>query len=289
MPNKLSVVLSTINEESNIKGCLESVKEIVDDIVVMDESSTDRTREIAIGLGARVYKVKHEPIFHITKQKAIDAANENWVLQLDADERVTPSLGKEILEIINLSSDEIRKRKFPNKRKERLFREHQRLLEGRDGKIGKPSGEIVAFFIPRVNYFLGKPLIHAGVYPDGVIRLVKKGKARFPTKDVHEQIEINGEVAWLFNDLLHYDSPTLGRYLSRMGRYTDLRALKLKEDFEGKSLGKFIYYFITKPVSVFLSLFLIHKGILDGIRGFLWSYLSSLHYPVAFYKYLKTK
>ena len=71
---KLSVVLATRNEEKNIKACLESVKDIADEIIVVDESSTDKTRDIVKKMGATVYKVKHEPIFHITKQKALDKA-----------------------------------------------------------------------------------------------------------------------------------------------------------------------------------------------------------------------
>src|SRR3972149_11918966 len=92
---KLSVVLATRNEESNIGDCLEAVKGLADDIVVVDEGSEDRTREIAESYGARVFKVMHEQLFHKTKQKALDLAQGDWVLQLDADERVTPELARE--------------------------------------------------------------------------------------------------------------------------------------------------------------------------------------------------
>lgn len=102
---KLSVVLSTFNEEKNIGDCLKSVKDIADEIIVFDESSTDKTREIGESLGAEVFKVKHEALFHITKQKAIDAATGDWILQLDADERVTPSLGEEIRKVVNNSNE----------------------------------------------------------------------------------------------------------------------------------------------------------------------------------------
>jgi glycosyltransferase involved in cell wall biosynthesis len=285
---KLSVVLSTINEEKNIGKCLESVKEIADEMIVFDESSRDKTREIARNKGAKVHKVKHEPIFHKTKQKALSLAKGEWILQLDADERVSRKLAQEIKQIVNMTNNEIRKRVFKDKRKERLFNKHQALIEKRDGKIGEATGEVVAFFIPRLNFYLKRPLIHGGVYPDGVIRLVKNGKARFLAKSVHEQIEIDGEVSWLFNDLEHHDPPTFKQVFYKMERYTDLFAKDFKDQNLSKGLLSFIRYVFLKPIVVFVNLYFIHKGILDGWRGFLWALFSSWHYPVAFYKYLRS-
>ena len=104
---KLSVVLATRNEEDNIRLCLDSVKDIADEIIVVDEQSTDKTREIAKKYGAKVIEVKHEPIFHKTKQRAIDATGGDWILQLDADERLSPELAKEIVGVINSNNDEL--------------------------------------------------------------------------------------------------------------------------------------------------------------------------------------
>lgn len=289
---KLSVVLATLNEEKNIGFCLESVKKMfanlpdgeVGEIIVVDEGSTDKTREIARKLGAKVYKVKHEAIFHKTKQKALEKAKGVWILQLDADERVTPELAQEIVQVINMSEEELRRRK-PEPKNEKLFKKHQRLIEKRDGAIGRKTGEIVAFFLPRVNFFLGRPLYHAGVYPDANIRLVKKGKARFPAKSVHEQMEIDGEVAWLFNNLEHYDSPTFSRYLDRMNRYTDLTAKELAKACVPKNVLYIFIFSCYKPLRVFLNLYIRHKGFLDGFRGFVWSLFSALHFPVAYFKY----
>lgn len=277
----LSVVLAVRNEEENIARCLNSVKDIADEIVVVDEYSTDKTREIAEGFGAKVFLEPHHDIFHITKQKALDLATGDWILQLDADEVVTPELAKEIGTVISgqwlVTSDA---------KKQKLFRRHQELLEKRDGPIGKETGEIAGYFIPRKNMFLGKPLIYAGVYPDGVIRLFKIGKARFPQRSVHEQIELDGRVGWLANDLEHYDSPTLKRYFTRLNRYTDLHASKLKERHAPKNFFYLIYYSIFKQFYVFIKLFFFHKGFLDGVNGFLWSLFSSWHYPIAYFKYL---
>lgn len=281
MNKKLSVVLATRNEEANIGRCLESVKSIADEIIVVDENSTDKTRDIAVSYGAKVFTEPHHDIFHITKQKALEKATGDWVLQLDADEEVTPGLAKEIKLVIRNQKLEIP----PDK--QRLFDRHQSLIEKRDGQIGsKSGGPVVAFFVPRLNMFLGRPLRHGGVYPDGVIRLIKNGKARFPQKSVHEQIEINGEVSWLFNDLKHYDSPTLKRYLSRFNRYTDLKAKELSAEKVSKGFLTMLDYITIKPLFVFLNIYFRHKGFMDGAQGFLWAFFSGMHFPVAYFKYL---
>jgi len=283
---KLSIVLATRNEEENIERCLRSVRPIADEIIIMDEYSEDNTQKIAERLGAKVYKVKHEEIFHKTKQKALEKASGDWILQLDADEKVTKELAEEIQSVISLSNEKLRQRKPKDKKKEKLFKKHQEIIEKRDGKIGKDTGEVIAFFLPRLNMFLGKPLRYAGVYPDANIRLVKKGKARFPAKSVHEQMQIDGEVSWLHNELEHYDSPTLKRYIQRANRYTDLKANEFKKDKVSKNILVFFYYTIIKPVLVFINLFIRHKGLLDGTRGFLWSLFSAWHFPIAYFKYM---
>lgn len=273
---ELSVVLAVRNEEENIGRCIKSVRGIADEIIVFDEYSTDKTKEIAEGLGAVVYQVPHSEIFHITKQKALEKARGEWVLQLDADEEVTKELAGEIREVIE-GTHRIKLNK--------LFIRHQKLIEKRDGKIGEEEGEIAGYFIPRINYFLGKPLIHAGVYPDGVIRLVRNGFAEFPQKSVHEQISLKGKVSWLENPLNHYDSPTLKRYFARFNRYTDLHAEELREKKVSKGLIGFLGYVIYKPVFTFFNLYLRHLGFLDGVQGFLWSVFSALHFPIAYFKY----
>lgn len=279
---KLSVVYATRNEEENIARSIASVKDIADEIIVVDENSTDNTRDIAEKNGAKVFLEPHHDIFHITKQKALEKAKSEWILQLDADEIVTPKLSKEITDVINGGSSSVPINDFANK----LFERHQKLIEERDGKVGSSTGEIVGYFIPRKNIFLGKPLIHAGVYPDGVIRLIKKGKARFPQKSVHEQIQLDGEVSWLSHDLLHYDSPTLHRYLSRLNRYTDLKAQELNESKTPKTIWTFLQFTLLHPIYYFLLLFIRHIGFLDGVRGFLWSFFSAAHFPIAYWKYL---
>jgi glycosyltransferase involved in cell wall biosynthesis len=282
----LSVVLATFNEEKNIAACIESVRDIASEIVIVDGTSKDATVSIAKKYGAKVVVTENHPIFHINKQKALELAQNTWILQLDADERVSKALAKEIKEIISKTNLEIEE--YQNSLpKRKLFLRHQKLLEERDGEIGIMKGEYVAFFIPRKNYFLGRFLKYGGVYPDGVIRLVKNGKARFPAKDVHEQIEVNGKVGWLENDLFHMDSPTFSKYLMRWQRYTDLLATQIKDTHKKFDLITAIKYLVLYPIHWFLLTFFRHKGILDSWQGFVFSFFSALRFPTGYIKYLK--
>lgn len=275
---KLSVGIATRNEEENIERCLQSVKNIADEIIIFDEYSTDKTVEIAKKYGANVFLEPHHDIFHITKQKTIEKSKGEWILQLDADEVVSKELGEEILKLVN--GGKINDVTNP------LFIRHQKIVQERDGKIGTNNGEVTAFFIPRRNMFLGKPLIHGGVYPDAVIRLFKNKKANWPCVSVHEQMKIEGRVGWLNSDLLHYDSPTLKRYLMRLNRYTDLQAEELKADKTSKNLLSFLKFTLLLPIYYFLLRYVRHKGFLDGVNGFLWAFFSATHFPIAYFKYL---
>ncbi len=285
--NKLSVVLATFNEESNIGECLESVKKIADEIIIVDGGSSDKTVEKAKFFGAKIIETDNPPIFHMNKQKAMDVAKYEWILQLDADERVSQKLAEEIKIIINMSDGDITNYQQRLKNKQ-LFLRHQKILERRDGRIGQ-DGQYAAFFVPRLNFFLGKYLKYGGVYPDGVIRLVKKGKAHFPCKSVHEQIVVEGKVGWLENDLLHFDSPTFSRYLKRNSRYIDLIADELREQKVGKNMAQFLNFSLIKPIHWFLLTQLRHKGILDGWQGIVFSFFSALRFPRAYFRYLKGK
>lgn len=245
--NKLSVVLAVYNEERNIKGCLDSVSSLADEIVVVDGASMDNTAQIAKSMGARAISAQKEIMFHINKQKAIDAARGDWILQLDADERVSPQLASEIKKTI------------------------------------QNPGKYTAFYLKRKNLFLGKFLKKGGQYPDKVIRLFKNGQARLPCQSVHEQLQVDGPVGQLENDLIHLTNPTLKDYFIRFNRYTSLEAKKIQQ---GKIKANFFSFMLFKPIYWFLLTFVRHKGFMDGWRGFLFSFLSSLRFPVA---YLKSK
>lgn len=250
---KISVAIATFNEEENIGPCLETVRNWVDEIVVADGTSQDKTREVAKKMGAKVIKTTNKPIFHINKQIAIDAAKGDWILQLDADERVTPELGDEILKIV------------------------------------KSKTKFNGFWIPRKNFFLGRYLKKGGQYPDYTLRLYRKGKGRLPCKSVHEQAEVKGKIGYLKNDLLHLADPNFSRYLIRFNRYTSLLADELEE--EKLKLGIFsgLNYLLIKPLKWFLLTFFRHKGFVDGFPGFVFSLFSGLRFAVGYTKYWKRK
>lgn len=284
---KISVVLATYNEEANIADCLESVKDFADEIIIVDGTSTDRTVEIAKKYTDKITVKDNPPIFHINKQLAIDKAQNHWILQMDADERITKLLAKEIVGVTQMSDEELEKyeENLPNKK---LFLRHQKLIEKRDGRVGDKEGAYNAFFIPRRNYFLGKYLKYGGTYPDPAIRLIRKGKAYLPAKDVHEQMVVEGRVGWLGNYMLHVDSPTFKRYLQRNNRYINLMVSEFKGQKLGKNLGNSIIYLVIKPIWWFFWTQVRHKGILDGFQGIIFSFFSALRFPRAYLRYLIT-
>lgn len=286
MKIKISVAIATHNEEANIGGCLKSVKDIADEIVVVDGNSEDRTVEIAKSFSAKVIQIPNDPMFHNMKQKAFDLSGGDWILYLDADERVSPKLAEEIKKIVNMNNEELAEYEEGVKKKHPLFTRHQKLLEDRDGPIGDEGKPYTAFFFPRLNYFLGKYLRYGGVYPDGVIRLFKRGKAYLPCKDVHEQMIVLGKVGWLDNNLLHLSDPTFGRYLQRNSHYIELISEQLRKEKVGRGIFQWFSYLLIKPVWWFVLTQIRHKGILDGFQGIIFSFFSALRFPRAYWRYL---
>jgi len=250
--SKISIAIATFNEEKNIGECLESVK-WADEIVVVDGTSSDKTAEIARKYTDKAIITTNKPMFHINKNMAIDNCTGDWILQLDADERVPAELKKEILEVAN--SDP------------------------------KENG----FWIKRKNYFLGKFLKKGGQYPDPVIRLFRKGKGRLPEKSVHEQIEIDGEVGWLKNDLIHIAYPSFFSYLHRSNRYTTHDAQRMFKKEIPISKPEFLQYLFLKPLTTFLNIYFRHKGFLDGFAGFVFATFSALHHITTYIKYREAK
>lgn len=251
----LSVVLATYNEEKNLPGCLASVKNLADEIIIVDGTSTDHTVEIAKKHGAKVQIVKNLPNFHINKQKAIDLATKEWILQLDADERVTPELAKEIKQKIQ--------------------------------DAGFKNQEINGYWIPRKNWFLGRYLMKGGVYPDYTLRLYKNGKGKLPQKDVHEQAVVEGKTGYLHQPLDHLADPEFGRYFMRYKRYTTFIAKQYKEKKLGKDPFTWVQYMLILPIYWFFKIYLRHKGFMDGWQGLVWAFFSAMRFPVSYIKYLR--
>ena len=254
---ELSVVLATFNEEKNLSECLNSVSDLTDEIVVVDGSSKDRTVEIARKYGAKVTVTENRPNFHINKQKAIDLATKDWILQLDADERVTPKLAQEI-----------------------------------KSKIRNQKSEINGYWIPRKNWFLGRFLMKGGQYPDYTLRLYRKGKGHLPQKDVHEQTVVEGKVGYLSAPLLHYPYENFSFYIHKWNRYNVFLARQIEENLKNKSyLETIVYgigYLVVKPSHWFLTTYFRHKGFMDSWQGFAFSFFSAMRFPLGYIKYLKT-
>lgn len=250
----LSVALATFNEEKNLENCLNAVKEIADEIVVVDGGSSDKTLFIAEKFQAKIIKTDNPIIFHINKQKAIEACCGDWILQLDADEIVTSDLAKEVLE-----------------------------------KIKDRNGEFTGYYIPRKNFLLGKEMKFGGLFPDAVIRLFMNGKGKFPCKTVHEQIVIDGKVGYLQNPLIHHSYPKFSDYFRKANAYTSLTANLLKGKKEKINLLNFFNYLFLKPAKTFLTLYIRMRGFKDGFPGFVWAFFSALHHPTAYLKYLILK
>ena len=254
---KISVVLATYNEEENLPRCLESIKSLASEIVIVDGTSKDKTVEIAKAFGAKVLVTTNPTNFHINKQKAIDRATGDWILQMDADEVVSPELALEIKKII--------------------------------------SGDTVenGFWMPRKNYFLGRFLLKGGQYPDYTVRLYRNGRGHLPQKDVHEQAVIEGKVGYLKEALLHYPYKDFAFYRKKWMRYNHLLAQQIKDDMKGKNvLQQFVLgvgYVLAKPAHWMLTAYGRHKGFMDGWQGFVFALMSALRFPVSYYLYLGKK
>lgn len=251
--HKLSVVLAVYNEEENLDRCLASVKGLADEIVIVDGGSVDSTVEIAKKHNARIIRTDNPPVFHINKNKAIDAAKGEWILQLDADEVVSEELTHEIRRIIGSKSD------------------------------------INGYWLPRRNFFLGKYLTKGGQYPDYTLRLYRNGKGRLPGKDVHEQALVVGETGMLKNDLLHLRDKNFSTYLEGFNRYTDLLAEQMHAAGICYSLSNIFIYLFWKPAVWFIKAYLRHKGFMDGFPGFVFALFSSLRFPAAYIKMVINK
>lgn len=184
----ISAILITKNEAANLPDCLRSIA-FCSEIVVVDSGSTDETIQKVREAGGRVIETKDWPGFGMQKQRALEAATGEWVLSIDADERITPELAKEIL---------------------RGIRE------------GKAQG----FYIKRRSQFLGKWMRYGGWYPDHVLRLAKRSVAEFDSSPVHEKLLVEGTLANLEYPLLHYSYRNLADVLKKQSHYAQVGAAK---------------------------------------------------------------
>ena len=281
---KLSLCIAVYNEEKNIHYSLDSAIDIADEVIIVDGGSTDRTIEVAKSYGKKIRIINSDnPVmFHKNKQKAIEAAQGEWILQLDADEVLSENLKKEIKSIVWRQTSAV---------------------EERSGKTAEVN-QLVAYNLPRKNWFLTGFLMKGGQYPDYTIRLYKNGFAKFPCKDVHENVEIiqkskvksednnetmkqlnNGTIGFLKNPILHYADPDFSRYLARWDRYTTAEVERMPKDMK----LNFFSYFVWKPKMTFLMMYFRHKGFMDGFPGFVFALFSSIRFWVIYIKWRTKK
>ncbi len=235
MKQKLTAIIPTGNEEHNIEAAIHSVS-FADEVMVVDSYSTDRTVELAQQFDIRLLQREYE---HSASQKnwAIPQASHEWILLLDADERVTPDLRAEI----------------------------EKILTEENTKD--------AYWIYRQNYLMGRKLNYSGWQGDKVIRLFRKSKSRYENKHVHAEVLVDGSVGYLKNKLQHYTYKSLEHMLFKADRYTSWGAYDRVKRV--KKVGA--YQLLVKPAFTFFKKYFLQLGILDGKVGFILAAHSSYY------------
>lgn len=237
MKPTLAAVLIVRNEAENLRACLESVRDLVDEIVLLDSGSTDATAAIAAEFGARFFVNAEWPGFGRQRQIAQSYVQSDWVLWLDADERVTPQLAASI----------------------------QATLEN--------PPENTLYTVPRLSWVFGRFIRHSGWYPDRVLRLYPVALTRYNDALVHEKVDVGAgmKVMDLQGDLLHFTYRDLEHYLVKSAGYA--RAWADQRQARGKQSS--IAEGLLHAVGCFVKMYLIKAGFLDGRQGLLLAILSS--------------
>ena len=231
----LSVVIISYNEEQNIQGCLESAR-WADEIVVVDAFSTDNTPEICKEYTNKIYQ-RPWPGYGPQKNFGIRHASGDWIFVLDADERITPDLKQEVLDV-----------------------------------LAHPGPEpVAAYEVPRRNHFFGQWVKRAGQYPDYQLRLIKNGKACYNDKKLHENLIVEGPISKLKYPLDHYSYYSVGDWLGKMNRYTSLMAEE--QDNPKKRVNAAALFF--RPLGIFIKFYWLKRGYGEGIRGVIISVFAS--------------
>lgn len=236
---KLSATVITLNEEKDLPRCLSSLKNLVDETIVVDCGSRDKTVEIAKKFGAKVYKRTFDT-YSNQKNFASSKARGNWILSVDADEVISSKLASEI--------------------------------KSRVSGHGPP---ITAYSMPRKNIIFGKFIKYTRWQPelDRHIWLYKKDKGKW-LGDVHEEVVAKGEVGKLENAKIHYQYETVKEFLEMMNRYSELDAQEMVKNGVKFSFLRFLF----EPIYNFLVRYFYRFGFLDGWRGFTLSYLMAIYH-----------
>ena len=242
----ISVVISAFNEEKKIADCLKSVS-WTDEIIVIDNSSTDLTSEIAKKHNAKVVNKNNNIMLNVNKNYGFTHARNQWILSLDADERVTPELKDEIISHF----------------------------------LTFNSQAVNGYWIPRKNIIFGKWIQNSIWWPDYQLRFFRKGKGKFAEKDVHEMLDIIGETQKLENPILHQNYESVSQFIYKMDKiYTENAAKNIIDS--GREL---LWYDALKmPAADFLKTFFLQKGYKDGLHGLILSLLQAFYAEITFMK-----
>src|SRR3989344_4068797 len=246
---KISVVVSAYNEEKQINDCLISAKKIADEIIFIDNQSTDATSKIAKKYTKKIFKKVNDPVM-IDKNKNYGflKASGGWIFSLDADERIPDELASEI-------------------------------------KRAVQNTKISGFEIPRKNIIFGKWIENSIWWPDYNVRLFKNGSGKFPLNRVHEKITIKGTVAKLNNPITHYNYSSISQFIRKLDLYTESESLdfiKSKKDIQW-------FYALRWPLEDFLKTFFFQRGYKDGFHGLMLSIFQAFYSFVVFAKVWEKK
>jgi glycosyltransferase involved in cell wall biosynthesis len=239
----LGVSIITRDEEDRIGDCLASVA-FADEVLVVDSGSTDRTVAIARELGARVI-VRDWPGYVAQKNFALEQATTDWVLCLDADERVSPRLAQQIR-----------------------------------GAVDAAPAATAGYRMARKTFYLGRWIMHGGWYPDWKVRLVRRGRARWGGIDPHDRLEPEGQVGTLAGDLEHRTYRDIKDHLRTIDRFSSVAAGELHARGRGGALAGML---LNAPAK-FLKMYVLKRGFLDGLPGFVVAVLGSYY---VFLRYAK--
>ncbi len=243
----LSAVIITFNEEANIRDCIESVR-FADEVIVIDSASTDRTVEIAESCGARVLSVPWSG-YARAKNFGIDQASHDWILLIDADERVSQELAKSIRDRLALTP----------------------------AHADRCSG----YRIARKTWYMNRWIRGSGWYPDWIVRLFDRTEGRVRDVPVHESVTLSGKSGRLSGDLLHQSYRSISDHVRRIDKYTTLAAQQWAS--EGRRAS--IVMMLLRPGWEFLRKFIFKLGFLDGVPGLI---IAGMHAWYIFLKYAKT-
>lgn len=229
--NKLSAILIVWNEENKIRRSLESVR-WADEIVVVDQSSTDKTAEICREYTDRIFTVPNKGYADLDYAFAVSKCSNDWMLLVDADETVTPELRDEIKSLL----------------------------------ASGPAKD--CYYIPRKNMFLGKWIKSSGWYPGHVLRLFRKSSIKYP-EEIHVCLRPMSAFGYLKNHIVHNTYENMAEYVKRFDRYTTILAREASKKGEKVDAKNFIWKLFLLPVAYFLQKYFLKLGITDGIYGLL--------------------